>query len=141
MFLLLLFGKEQPLPDELCDLVTLTPAQGGLGMPDLRSEAPRQYAASKSITSLHVESIKAQSSFMATGEQSVDDLEKHQQSMKTTYSKSRMEEIDASLSPDLLRLIEQARDKGASSWRNTIPLKEQGLALNKQEFRDSLQLR
>ena len=110
-------------------------------MPDLRSEAPRQYAASKSITSLHVESIKAQSTFMATGEQSVDDLKKHQQSMKTTYSKSRMEEIDASLSPDLLRSIEQARDKGASSWLNAIPLKEQGLALNKQEFRDSLRLR
>ena len=45
-------------------------------MPDLRSEAPRQYAASKLITSLHVESIKAQSSFMASGEQSVDDLKK-----------------------------------------------------------------
>ena len=62
--------------------------------------------------------------------------------MKTTYSKSRMEEINASLSPDLLRSIEQARDKGASSWLNAIPLKEQGLALNKQEFRrDSPRLR
>ena len=110
-------------------------------MPDLRSEAPRQYAASKSITSLHVESIKEQSTFIATGEQSVDDLKKHQQSMKTTYSKSSMKEIDASLSPHLLRSIEQARDKGASSWLNAIPLKEQGLALNKQEFRDSLRVR
>ena len=141
MFLPLLFGQEEPLPDEPCDLVSLTPAQGGLGMPNLRSEAPRQYAASKSIISLHVESIKAQSPFMATGEQSVDDQKKHQQSMKTTYSKSRMEEIDASLSPDLLRSKEQARDKGATSWFNAIPLKEQGLALNKQEFRDSLRLR
>ena len=52
-----------------------------------------------------------------------------------------MEEIDASLSPDLLRLIEQARDKGASSWLNAIPLEEQGLALNKQKFRDSQRLR
>ena len=78
---------------------------------------------------------------MATGEQSVDDLKKHQQSIKTTYSKSRMEEIDASLSPDLLRSIEQARDKGESPWLNAIPLEEQGLALNKQEFRVSLPLR
>ena len=78
MFLPLLFGQEEPLSDELCDFVTLTPARGGLGMSDLRSEAPRQCAASKSITSysLLVESIKAQSSFMATGEQSVDDLKK-----------------------------------------------------------------
>ena len=78
MFLPLLFGQEEPRSAELCDLVTLTPAQGGLSMPDLRSEALRQYAASKSITSLHVESIKAQSSYMATGEQSANDLKKHQ---------------------------------------------------------------
>ena len=52
-----------------------------------------------------------------------------------------MKEIDASLPPDLLRLIEQARDKGASSRLNAMPLKEHGLALNNQEFRDSLRLR
>ena len=52
-----------------------------------------------------------------------------------------MEEIGASLSPDLLRLIEQARGKRASSWLNAMPLEEHGLALNKQEFRDSLRLR
>ena len=92
-------------------------------MPDLRSEALRQYAVSKSITSLHVESIKAQSTFMATGEQSVDDLKKHQQSMKTTYSKSRMEEIDASLSPDLLRSIEQAVTRERVRGSTQYPLK------------------
>ena len=30
---------------------------------------------------------------------------------------------------------------GASSWLNAMPLTDQGLALNKQEFRDSLRLR
>ena len=35
----------------------------------------------------------------------------------------------------------QSKDKGASSCLNAIPLKDQGLALNKQEFRDSLQMR
>ena len=135
IFLPLLFGQEEPLPDELCDLVTLTPAQGGLGIQDWRSEAPWQYAASKSITTLHVESIKAQSSFMETGEQPVEELKRHLQSIKSTYSKSRMEEIDASLSRDLLRLIEQARDKVASSWLNAIPLEEQGLVLDKPEAR------
>ena len=46
-----------------------------------------------------------------------------------------METIDASLTSDLLPLVNQARDKGAS---NAIPLEEQGFVLNKQEFRDSL---
>ena len=44
-----LFGQAQPLPSELRQLVTLTPAQGGLGVPDLRSEAPQQFAASKYV--------------------------------------------------------------------------------------------
>ncbi|CAH3198934.1 unnamed protein product, partial [Porites evermanni] len=37
--------------------------------------------------------------------------------------------------------VQQTRDKGASSWLNAIPIEEHGLALNKQEFRDSLCLR
>ena len=52
-----------------------------------------------------------------------------------------MDSIDSSLSPDLLGLVNQSRDKGASSWLNAIPLADQGLAVNKQEFRDSLRLR
>ena len=32
-------------------------------------------------------------------------------------------------------------DKGASSWLTAVPLVDQGLVLNNQEFRDSLRLR
>ena len=72
---------------------------------------------------------------MIKNEPSTDDLKKHQQSLKTAHLKSKMETIDASLPSDLLPLVNQARDKGAS---NAIPLEEQGFVLNKQEFRDSL---
>ena len=41
-----LFGQTEPLPSDLRQLATLTPAQGGLGVPDLRFEAPQQFAAS-----------------------------------------------------------------------------------------------
>ena len=56
-------------------------------------------------------------------------------------TKSRINRIDESLSPDLLKAVQQTKDKGASSWLNATPVKEHGLALNKQEFRDSLHLR
>ena len=56
-------------------------------------------------------------------------------------AKSRIDRIDESLSPDLLQVLQQTLDKGASSWLNAIPIEEHGLALNKQEFRDSLCLR
>ena len=130
-----LFGQEEPLSDELFELVTLTPAQGGLGVPNLK------VAASKLFTKHHVESIKCQSVKMRPSEQSIDDLKRTQQTIKIETMKSRMDSVDASLSPEVLCLVMQSRDKGASSWLNAIPLKDQGLTLNKQEFRDSLRMR
>ena len=38
-------------------------------------------------------------------------------------------------------MVDQARYTGASSWLNAIPLEEQGLCLNKEEFRDAVRLR
>jgi hypothetical protein len=37
--------------------------------------------------------------------------------------------------------VEQARDKGASSWMNALPISEQHLTLNKEEFKDAMRLR
>ena len=52
-----LFGQSEPLPNEVRRLATLATGQGGLGIPDLKSEAPQQFAASKLITTAHVDSI------------------------------------------------------------------------------------
>ena len=49
-----LFGQSEPLPNEVRRLATLATSQGGLGIPDLKSEAPQQFAAS---TTEHVDSI------------------------------------------------------------------------------------
>ena len=79
---------------------------------------------------------------MVAGENSTEtDLKRQHQALKTASVKSRMESIDSTLPSDLLRSVNQSRDKGASSWLTTVPLSvEQGLALNKQEFSDSLRL-
>ena len=43
--------------------------------------------------------------------------------------------IDSQL-PEVCRTaVEQARDKGASSWLTAIPLEQQGFQLNKEEFK------
>ena len=136
-----LFGQSEPLPNEVRRFATLATGQGGLGIPDLKSEAPQQFAASRLITTAHVDSITSQSSIMVPGERSTEELKRHQQSLKRASTKEKMDSIDSSLSPGLLRLVNQSRDKGASSWLNAMPLADKGLALNKQEFRDSLRLR
>ena len=78
-------------------------------------QAPQQYAASKLITAPYVAAIRTQSTFMLVGEQSVEDLKRQQQSLKTMAANLRREAIDASLLPNLLRSTMLARDKGASS--------------------------
>ena len=98
-------------------------------------------AASRSITAPQVDSITAQSMFMVAGENSIEELKRQHQALKTASVKMRMESIDSSLPSDLLRSVNQSRDKNASSWLTAVPLFDQGLVLNKQEFRDSLRLR
>ena len=76
-----LFGQTEPLPSDLPQLVTLTPAQGGLGVTDWRFDAPQQFAASTLITASHIiDSITTQSMFMVAGENSTKELKRQHQS-------------------------------------------------------------
>ena len=59
---------------------------------------------------------------------------------KEARVKEKVSQLEKVLPPETLRIVEQARDKSASSWLNAIPQKEQGFDLNKEEFRDSLRL-
>ena len=83
-------------------LVTLQAAQGGLGMPNLRTKASQQFAASKSITTAHVDSITSQRTFMAPGESSAEELKRHHRQLKMARDKEKLESIDSTLSLDLL---------------------------------------
>ena len=87
--------QTDPLPSDLRQLVTLTPAEGGLGVPDLRFEAPQQFADSTSITASHVDSTTTQCMFMLAGENSTAELKRQHQALKTASVKSRMESIDS----------------------------------------------
>ena len=110
-----LFGQTVSLPSDLRQLVALTPAQGGLSVPDLRCEAPQQFAASTSITAPQVHSITTQSMFLVAGENSTKELKRQHQALKSASVKLRMESTDSALTSDLLPSVNQSRDKGASS--------------------------
>ena len=64
---------------------------------------------------------------------------------RETRSKRQVETIDEKLSPEMIKKITQAWDKGASNWLNVLPLEEtreeEGYLLTKEEFWDSLALR
>ena len=139
-FLPSLLSQAEPLPEELKELVNLSPAQGGIGIPDLKRESSEQFNTSLDITAPHVNSIVTQSSTIPARE--LMEEKKHEiNAQRRAATKSQIDTIDDSLSPDLLQAVQQTRDKGASSWLNAIPIEEHGLPLNNQEFGDFLCLR
>ena len=68
-------------------------------------------------------------------------MKRQQQSLKVASLRSKIDHIDDKLPSDPLPYVNQAEDKGTSSCLTSLSLGEQGLSLNKQEFRDSLRMR
>ena len=69
------------------------------------------------------------------------DLKKQNNSNKAKLHKEKIIKFDSILPSELKPFVKQARDRGASSWLNALPLEQQGFNLNKDEFRDALHLR
>lgn len=113
-FIPTLFGQERPFPDDIRKLMTLTPNQGGLGIISPKSETQVQYNNSKLITKHQSEAIKSQRNVFVTNETSIAETKKYIQETKTTSLKSKINSIDSSLQPNVKRMVEQARDKGAA---------------------------
>ena len=59
---------------------------------------------------------------------------------KSESQKQKINSIDQSLSAEVHRSVIQAREQGASSWLNALPLEKHGFILNKLEFRDAIAL-
>ena len=68
---------------------------------------------------------------MVAGGHSREELKRQHQALKTASAKSRMESIDSTLPSDLLRSVNQSRDKGASLWLTAVPPVDQGLVLKR----------
>ena len=74
--------------------------------------------------------------------------ESHITSAKTAIRKERVKECEDRAErirecepPKIQRIIDVASEKGSSVWLTALPLKEQGLNLNKKEFRDAVKFR
>ena len=61
--------------------------------------------------------------------------------LRDNIEKQKEEIVISTLSQGTTKAVEQAKEKGASSWLSTLPLEDQGFTLNKGEFRDALAIR
>ena len=138
-----LFGSDTELPN-LREVLKLKTSDGGLGLPCLESSAEQQFQSSVRITSPHVASIRKQENIMLkTNEEanSQEELMKQERAEKANRRKVQMERVDEQLCPELKTQVTQARDKGASSWLNALPIAELDFQMNKEEFHDALRIR
>ena len=71
----------------------------------------------------------------------VQQIKKVVTTSKAEAQKQKINLIDQSMSAEVLRSIIHAREQGASSWLNALPLEKHGFVLNKLEFRDTIALR
>ena len=70
-----------------------------------------------------------------------EELMKQERAEKANTRKVQMERVDEQLCPELKTQVTQARDKGASSWLNALPIAELDFQMNKEEFHGALRIR
>ena len=137
-----LFGTD--ISPELRDTFSLNVADGGLGIQVLSEEAKEQFEASVNVTKPHVESILDQASAIKTVCQNGvtrDEIAKALKKKKSEIKEDKLRKADEQLPLTAKHVIEQTRDKGASSWLNALPIEDMDFSLNKEEFQDALRLR
>ena len=115
-------------------LLSLPPRLGGLGLKNFVETAPFEYDNSVHIT-LHLKNLL---------------LDKNEEGGKTKYQvqferkqrqQTRLDSLRAEMTIDEKRQIDANVECGVSNWLTTIPLKEWGYDLNKQQFWDAIRIR
>ena len=59
---------------------------------------------------------------------------------KSNRLNNLLNEVENTLMPEQNRAVQQAKQKGTSSWLNVLPLEDHGFTLTKGDFRDALAL-
>ena len=122
------------------NLYSLPIKSGGLGIPILQDKADQDYSTSVQITAPLAAIMITQGSSLPNPEEE-QKIKNDVKKVNTNIAKQREEIVIASLGDITKKAVEQAKEKGASSWLSTLPLEDQGFTLNKGEFRDALAIR
>ena len=132
----------QPPNDQMRDLLGLPARLGGIGVSNPVKMTNFEFAASLRVTEPLKRLILVQESthsYEAIAEQICALSEIHLKRRK--HASQQAEDLTQTLPPDLRRAMDLAKEKGASSWLTSLPIKEFGFCLHKGAFSDALALR
>jgi hypothetical protein len=114
---------------------------GGLGLLNPVEEATHEYENSKIMTQQLTNAIFLQQEVLVIDDNMEEEAGNALKERKQEKVAALKDELSASLSPEMLKMIDLSAEKGASIWLTKLPLKELGFRLSKQEFEDALCMR
>ena len=129
------------LPDNIRKIFALPAKLGGLGILDITETSDMEYNNSVKATSALTEAIFNQLDAYVENDYEQQKVLQSIKKARDEHFKNQKSQIINNLSPTSTRQLELASEKGASSWLTSLPLKEYGFLLNKQEFHDAISLR
>ena len=110
---------------------------GGLGIPVLIEKAKIDFESSTTITAPLAAIIITQGHNIP----SKTEIKQIRNERSQQVNAIKREQQETHFDNQSTRVLAENCERGASSWLNVLPLKEQGFTLNKEEFRDALELR
>ena len=122
--------------------ISLPARLGGLGINKISEIAPHSYENSRRMTKDLVDDIKYQHK---TEQRPSDESSRPAKAIileeKQKREENKVELVKSQLDPRRAKIYEAITEKGASSWLNSLPLKDHDFHLDKQTFWDSIHLR
>ena len=132
---------ERSISDEQRVIFSLPAKAGGLAIHAPMNDADEEYANSLLITRQLREAIYFQKSKFDVDEEAQLQIKKLIRTQKAARYSTIKESLRDEISATDYMMLELASEKGASMWLTSLPVKELGFRLNKQQFTDALCLR
>ena len=133
-------GKET-CSDDMRKVLILPARLGGMGLANAAEESEFEYRNSTIATAELTKAIVQQQHDLPPDSDAQMSAMKEISRRKAARLKLMQDELNASLSEQFRKTIQLSSEKGASSWLTSLPLKELGFRLNKQQFTDAICMR
>ena len=139
-FIPTIVGGRQISDDERL-LLSLPTKLGGLAIPIFHRTSSVEYENSRKLSKQLLDNIKEQVSGYTIDEEQLSTVRSEITSERSKKNLDTLTDLKLRMDPLLVRAIDLAQMKGASSWLSAVPLASENFALTKQEFIDAICLR
>ena len=122
-------------------LLSIPVKYGGMGIAIFCDIAENEYNNSRAVTTSLIKLQLEQNTVHSVNREEIKKLKANIKLEKLRQNTQKLNVTRGSLSDEKLKLNDTHQEKGASIWMSTLPLKDEGYCLNKQEFWDLVKLR